>query len=227
MIMMKIKKLVFEESKFDSIICLNAKLPGKSFFGRFPECEIIAADGAALKLMDIGVNCDYIIGDMDSFYKDPRSEHFEKKKIINLPDQNSNDFEKILNWCIENDRKNLLITGMHGGELEHTLNNQSVLLRYARRLNMCVYDAGRYGLPIFESIEFDCRNGEIISIIPFMTAVLTTRNLKWELNNSTLKYGENEGARNQSEAGNVEIILHEGFFMLFLDSKAPKCPFFL
>jgi len=221
------KKIIFEDFQFECVICLNANLPGADFFSRLYNCEIIAADGAALKLLDIGINSDFIIGDLDSFNSDPRKSYFENSKIIHIPDQDTNDFEKILIWCIENNRNNLMITGMHGGELEHTLNNWSILMRYSLNLNLCVYDAGRYGIPISESIEFLCRIGEIISIIPLNRVLLSSENLKWELNNTELEFGKNEGARNQSTKEFVKIFVHSGIFLLFLDSKAPKCPKFL
>lgn len=206
---------------------MNAKLPEKSIYDSFKVCTIIAADGAALKLMDIGVDCDYIIGDLDSFYLDERSTLFTTQKIIHLPDQNKNDFEKILDYCLENNIHNLLITGIHGGELEHTLNNQSILNRYADKLNLCIYDHGRYGLPVSESIRFDCQIGEIISIIPQPSVILSSKNLQWELDNFELKFGHREGARNRATDNFVEILLINGFFMLFIDSKVPKCPIFL
>jgi thiamine pyrophosphokinase len=57
--------------------------------------------------------------------------------------------------------------------------------------------------------------------------LLSSENLKWELNNTELEFGKNEGARNQSTKEFVKIFVHSGIFLLFLDSKAPKCPKFL
>jgi len=224
---MKIKELYFKDSHFDAVICLNAKLPEKSIYDSLNANKIIAADGAALKLMDIGVGCDYIIGDLDSFYQDERSALFTTQEIIHLPDQNKNDFEKILDYCIEHKISNLLITGLHGGELEHTLNNQSILIRYAEKLNLCIYDQGRYGIPVSESIRFDCKKGEIISIIPQPTAILSSKNLQWELDIFHLEFGHREGARNRAIDNFVEILVISGNYMLFIDSKVPKCPIFL
>ncbi len=222
-----LKKLDFVDSLFDAVICLNANLPEKSFFDWATNINIIAADGAAFKLLDMGVRCDYVIGDLDSFQSDLRYNDFDKSKIIQVLDQETNDFEKILIYCQDNGKRNVLVLGMHGGELEHTLNNQSVLIRYASALNLCIYDDGRYGIPIFDSIKFESHKGEIISIIPQPMAIVSSTNLNWELNQTTLIFGKNEGARNRSNSDNVEILLHKGFFMLFIDSKAPKCPIFL
>lgn len=225
----KITQLKFIESKFDFIICLNANLPENSFFENFKNIKIISADGAAQKLYKKNIKSDIIIGDLDSF--DIKSENFnnffEKTLIIKNPDQSTNDFEKILNWCINENKLNLLITGIHGGDLEHTLNNWSIFMRYSKKMNLCIYDNNRYAIAINKSIEFSSYIGEIISIIPQPSAELSSENLKWELNNYLLDMGKSEGARNCSKADIVKIILHNGSFLLFFDSKVPKSPIFL
>ena len=117
--------------KFDCLICLNADMPPASLFGALAGVVVVAADGAANKLADIGIVPDYIIGDLDSFdISDSRLEG--KSKIICNPDQEINDFEKILRFANERSYKRLLVTGFHGGELEHTLNNWSVFMRFAQ-----------------------------------------------------------------------------------------------
>lgn len=224
---MMVKTLDFDSSLFDAVICLDANLPNHHFFNWATNVDIIAADGAATKLLDMEVRCDFVIGDIDSFRNDSRFDDFDKNKIIKILDQDTNDFEKILRFCLKNDKRNILVVGMHGGELEHTLNNQSVFNRYASMMNLCIYDVGRYGIPIFNSIRFACQKDEIISIIPQPYTKITTKNLEWELCESELYFGKNEGARNRSTSDFVEILLHEGFFMLFIDSRAPKCPIFL
>lgn len=195
---MKISQLVFEKNKFDCVICLDANLPGREFFIEIKVPEIIAADGAALKLYNENIIPDYIIGDLDSISQLKNKDLVEKSKVIHIPEQESNDFEKILKWCIESHKNNILITGIHGGELDHTINNLSVMMRYSEFLNLCIYDNNRYGILIKESIQLKTFSNEIISIIPFFEAVISTKNFVWELNNYKLVFGENEGARNKS-----------------------------
>jgi thiamine pyrophosphokinase len=224
----EISKIKFIDSGFDYIVCLNANLPDKDFFDKFPYTQIISADGAALKLQKINVRTDYIIGDLDSFQIDEnQKDFFENTKVIKNPDQSTNDFEKILNWCIAHEKFNLLITGIHGGDLEHTLNNWSVFMRYSKKMNLCIYDNKRYAIAVEKNILYDSYNGEIISIIPQPSALISTKNLKWELDNFLLEMGRNEGARNCSTSNYVEIFIHSGSILFFFDSKEPKCPFFL
>ena len=93
-------------------------------------------------------------------------------------------------------------------------------------MNLCILDNERYGIPILHSIIFNVNPGELLSLIPQPKARLTTKNLKWELNNEILELGVREGARNQASYSKVTIILHEGELILFIDSRIPIAPEF-
>ncbi len=215
------KKLYFENDKFDVAIVLNGKLPDDSFFEKTEDLIFVAADGAANNLLRIGKEPDFIIGDMDSFIINTI---LEKAKMIRYDDQDTNDFEKTLIWSIERNIKNILIIGFHGGELEHTLNNFSVLVKYSQQINLCILDEKRYGIPIAIPVQFKINMGEIVSLIPSPTVNLTSRGLKWELSKETLEIGKREGARNLSNSENVELEIHSGSCILFVDDRFPLVP---
>lgn len=225
--MIKTKNITFIEfieKEFDALICLNADLPEYEFFSKFRGNNILAADGAALKLLEMGITPNKVIGDMDSFDKGSKDDRIPDESIIHIPDQNTNDFEKILVYTINNAYSDILIVGFHGGIVEHTLNNWSVMMRYADLLNLTVFDKGRYGLPLSKSIAMNTNIDEIVSIIPQSKAKLTTHNLKWKLEKETLKLGKREGARNRAVADEIVIEIHKGKIFLFFDSRYPLAP---
>lgn len=213
-------QLEFSE-EFEAIIVLNAKLPKKDFFDRFSSIPILAADGAAISLYKLGVTADKVIGDLDSFYSHPKSANFNNSQIIFDSNQDTNDFEKTLLYCINNGIKQVLITGIHGGEYEHSLNNWSVFIRYSKVLDLIIYDKKRYGLCLFNSATFESYEGEIISLIPNGTTKLSTCNLQWELQNEILEISKREGARNISKDKNIAIEVHDGSLTLFIDARLP------
>ena len=110
---------------------------------------------------------------------------------------------------------------MQGGELEHTLNNWSVLKRYSNQLNLIVLHNDRYAFVVKQNIEIILKKNETISIIPQTTCTLKTRGLVWNLNNETLELGKREGARNSVKSQSVAIELIEGEYLLFIDSRYP------
>ena len=212
------------DGKFDALLCLDGTLPGVGKITGLGNLPILAADGAAIRRMEMGIKPDYIIGDLDTFGAHPFSKNKIDSVIIEDKSQEINDFEKSLVFALSRGFLNILIMGMHGGELEHTLNNWSVLIKFSKKLTLTFYEDERYGLPLDYPARFKVFNGEMVSLIPQPVARLTTRNLFWELNNEYLRLGEREGSRNIATGEIVEIGLHEGSLFVFISSRYPNAP---
>lgn len=210
---------------FSAVVCLNANLPDKFVFDMVLPLPLLVADGAANNILALGLDPTKVIGDMDSLLHN-NHHRIPQEKLLIVPDQETNDFEKILQYCIHNNYNDLLIFGFHGGELEHTLNNWSVLKKYCKQLNLCIFDNNRYGIPISEPVELFVNVGEIISLIPQPMVRLRTHNLEWELNNEVLELGKREGARNVSVGEHLILEVLEGELLLFINHRLPIAPVF-
>lgn len=215
------KKIFFSDKSFDAIVCLDANLPNRFIFEKFENIPILAADGAAIKLHNLGIEPDYIIGDLDTFHQSNLVDKIPQEKIIYIPEQEHNDFEKVLMNAIEFNYKNVLIFGFHGGLLEHTLNNWSVFAKYSKKMNLCIFENGRYAIPLYCSFKMNVEIGEIISIIPMTRATLRTKNLKWNLFDEELAIGSREGARNLATKETIYIKIQSGAILLFFDARIP------
>lgn len=211
------KRINFKEKKYDALICLNGLISDDYIFSEYRNLPIICADGSANLLYNKQIIPDYIIGDLDSLDKKLFKNLMSPEKIIFEPDQNSNDFEKVLKFCLTKKYQNLLILGFHGGLLEHSLNNQSVLSRYSKVLNINILENKRIALVVSKSTEFEVETGETISLIPQPKCRLTTSGLKWELQDQYLELGIREGARNESTTYLVKLEIHEGELLFFCD----------
>lgn len=219
----KLIKLSFTDKIFDAVICLNADIPGIDVLNILKGIPLYAADGAAEKLIDIGIIPDFIIGDMDSFRIDKYKNYLPVENIIKISEQETNDFEKNLKFALKTNKRNVLVIGFHGGELEHTFNNWSVFSRYANALNLCVYDLNRYAFSMKKSFEIKLKAGEVVSIIPQPRVQITTHNLKWKLDGEILEMGFREGARNIAVSENIKIEIHSGEILFFIDARLPFC----
>lgn len=223
---MKMKTINFPAGNhFSAVVCLNANLPDKFVFDLVAQLPLLVADGAANKILSLGLEPTKVIGDMDSLLNTNQL-RIPQEKLLIIPDQETNDFEKILQYCIRNNYNDLLIFGFHGGELEHTLNNWSVLKKYCKALNLCIFDNNRYGIPIFEPVELFVNIGEIISLIPQPMVRLRTHNLEWELNDEILELGKREGARNVAVGEHLTLEVLEGELLLFINHRLPIAPVF-
>ncbi|MFM8281210.1 MAG: thiamine diphosphokinase [Bacteroidota bacterium] len=221
------KALTFQHQKPDCILVLQGNKPCVEFFSFFPESVVIAADGAASDLLEIGIKPNVVIGDMDSF--DVSRVKDESCLVIIDKNQENNDFEKALLYSLDKGYSHIMIWGMHGGDFEHTLNNTSVLWKYTGDFNqISIADSlHRVAVPVY--VDMVCSElypDEVVSLIPFPHARLTTKGFHWELNNEVLELSVREGARNRSVSSTISISVHEGRFLFFCNTRFPKTPIF-
>ena len=127
---------IFKNKKFDLAICLNGDIPNKEIFNLLKGIPLIAADGAYNVLSSLDIHPMAIVGDMDSVdcvHDDSQTQ------FIKIDDQNTNDFEKCIQYIENKGYKDVLIIGFAGGLLEHTLNNTSVLMKYNPKFDFTIF----------------------------------------------------------------------------------------
>jgi thiamine pyrophosphokinase len=178
--------------------------------------EIIACDGASDFLKSCGVIPNVIIGDLDSV-KPQTLKYFSRRKVTvkKVFDQNKNDLEKAIIYALSKKFRVINILGFGGKRLDHTLNNLSILKKFYRKAKIKIYENGFVGEIISKSAEFECKPGDVVSLIPLPKAVgVTTDGLKYPLKNGTLEFGVREGALNESVWENVTIKIKQGVLLV-------------
>ncbi len=221
------KVLSFKAYIPDCILVLQGSKPVLEFFSFFPNCPVIATDGAANDLLKLGISPNVVIGDMDSF--NPSEVDQGSCTVIKDGNQENTDFEKALNYALKQGYSRILIWGMHGGDFEHSLNNTSVLWKFTDSFsNITIVDSmERIAIPVFfDMVCEECVEDEIISLIPFPHATLTTQGLQWNLHEEVLELSVREGARNRALESNVSLFLKEGRLLYFCESRFPGIPLF-
>lgn len=212
---------IFKNKKFDLAICLNGEIPSKEIFDLLDGIPLIAADGAYNALHRLDIHPMAIVGDMDSV----ESMHDdEQTNFVKIDSQETNDFEKCIQYIVGRGYKNILIIGFAGGLLEHTMNNTSVLMKYTSDFDFTIYHQGRYSFLVEHSSKFQVEPNELVSLIPYPIVKLTTNNLKWELDKEYLELGTREGARNIATSDSFSLIVYSGKCFVFIDSRLPLCP---
>lgn len=219
-----VNELKRTSTPFDAVICLNGSIPSIDVFEHVMDRPLIAADGAAESLFRVGIVPEFVVGDLDSIDPEVLTLLRESSEIVFEPDQETNDFEKALRFAQTMLWNRCLIVGIHGGDLEHSLNNWSVLTRFGRTMNLVALDRDRFGIPIYDSFAYSSTMDELLSIIPQPHACITTSGLLWPLTAEVLEHGTREGARNRSSAERVEIIIHQGSILFFCDATLPLAP---
>lgn len=192
---------------YGSVLCLNGELPCSGFFKDL-NLPIIALDGAANTLMEMGIEPSIVIGDLDSI----KPEHLAVLKTLHKPDQNTSDFQKSMQYLKEHNLLPAIILGVNGGYLDHILHNVNIFLDtesvcYAPPL-VCygLKRAGHFKLPIHTKI----------SLIGIPRAVVSTRGFKWELTDAILEFPGVNSTFNRTAKEDISIQVHRGNILVMV-----------
>ena len=197
---------------YRSILCLNGHLPASSFFID-RNLPIIAADGAANHLIRLGIPPKLIIGDLDSV----QPALLEGYAFLHLPDQDSNDYQKAMNYLKENDLLPAIIVGINGGHLDHILNNINIFMG----TNCLFYAPPVTGFVIQEKsrINFLLPTQTKLSLMGIPEAILSSNGLKWELDNTHLTFPGKTSCFNRTQLSEIILEVHQGTVLVLIYEK--------
>lgn len=194
--------------RFRSIICLDGDLPSAGFFKQ--GLPIVAADGAANLLNQIGVEPQLIVGDLDSV----EPSLLQRFPYLKQTDQSTTDFQKVLACLPERHYDPAIVVGVSGGALDHILNNINVLMETA-----CVlYAPPIWGfvLSVPEKTSFELPLETKISIMGLPEAEVSSEGLKWELERHCLQFPGLNSCLNRTSSGQVSLNLHSGKLLVLI-----------
>ncbi len=181
---------------------------------------ILCADSGAEHARRLGLSCNMIVGDLNSISAETLHEYESRAtRILRVLDQAHNDFEKVLDHLATSWSGDVLVVGMTGGRLDHTLSNLSAMLRYTDRFaNLrAIDDFAEYRFLTDARMEtsIECLVGATISLIPFGEARgIVTENLRFPLLTETLCMGVREGLSNSALASPVWISIESGALLI-------------
>jgi thiamine pyrophosphokinase len=178
---------------------------------------LVCADGGANRLRRWKIRPHLIIGDLDSVI--PLTKRvFSDVETIVLTDQNSTDLEKALNYLIERNYKRAVIFGATGNQIDHTLANISILLKYKGRIDLLIKDAMFDIFFVPREKTLPARAGQRISLMPTgICRGITTEGLRYPLSNEALEFGVREGTSNEALGDSVTVRVNEGNLLMMVE----------
>lgn len=178
----------------------------------------IAADGGANVAREFRLQPDVVIGDMDSFVETGE----ESFPVIKNSDQETNDLEKALDHALKNKASDVIVFGATGFRVDHTLKNLSVMKQFDSSFNTLLFrdrfsDITLVKSPFTQEIPLHTA----ISLFPLSGRVegITTKGLKYSLDNDIMENGVKDGSSNLSIEKKVEIKFKKGDLLLFVNHK--------
>lgn len=175
---------------------------------------IICADGGLRHANALGIKPAVLIGDLDSV---GNCEY--DCEVINLNvKKDFTDSEICIKYLLLKDFDEILMLGVTGNRIDHTLNNLMLLKQ--------IFDAGKKGCIIDDNNEIYYaaeensiygKKGDIVSIIPVGKSLLgvTTHGLEYPLVDEELFFAQSRGVSNVmiSDKCHIQIKSGEGFII--------------
>ena len=174
---------------------------------------VVAADGGANRAFDAGIAVDWVIGDLDGVLPEVLA-RIPPGRVRKDEDRDHTDLEKAVAFVARRRMRNVVLTGVTGGRLDHTLGTLATLATWRDRLAMRVVDDHFVTTIVGGSTSFRAPKGTMVSLVaPAGARGVTTTGLRFPLTDSDLPFSplgiHNEVARNP-----VRVRVREGVLYL-------------
>jgi thiamine pyrophosphokinase len=178
---------------------------------------VIALDGAAKRVLELGIKIDAVLGDFDSignYLADMQNQM--PLDIISAHDQNKTDLQKAIEYLAAKKYLDVNIVWATGWRSDHVLSNIFDIARYKHIINCVMIDDHSRIFSIPNRFSKWYPKGQLLSIIPAHHAQgIYTSGLAFNLNNEELSIGSRLGTSNYtSQDGMVEITYQSGNLLL-------------
>jgi thiamine pyrophosphokinase len=148
--------------------------------------RVICCDGAADSVVEFGLEPFAIIGDCDSVNKKIAEKYSDR--LYKISEQENNDLTKAVHWCHERGCTSIVILGATGKREDHTLGNISLLVEYAKLVNVRMITDSGILVPVMKSSKIESEKGQQVSVFSIDPETkITSKGLKFPLKEMKLK----------------------------------------
>jgi len=205
-----------------ALIVCNGEPPSLELLNQlWDEVHIrICADGGANFVCAQGLTPDLIIGDMDSIDSNI-AKNFDQEKFLKIEEQETNDGDKALRYCLQEEIKEVHLLGASGGRIDQFLANVELLYKFFPQLKITLWTKFERLVVIEKEWVGTLPVGTTISLLPLFGEVkgIVTKGLVYALNGQSLCLGKTpSGVSNCSDEPIVNITIREGQLLLVIQS---------
>lgn len=188
-----------------------------------PDDLVIAADSGYDHALALGIEVDLLVGDLDSISATglEHARRFGVSVEEHAVDKDNTDLELALQAAIVRGATTIDIHGGEGGRLGHLL---GVALSTARPTAEPVDISWHTRTGIVRAAMpqhpagFTTAVGEIVTLIPIGDAHgVTTKGLRWSLDDATLAQGTSRGVSNEATSQQVNVEVGEGTVLVIAE----------
>ena len=212
---------IVRDDQEPALIIANGAACSKELMGQLLEWSplVIVLDNAIDRVIELGIKVDVLLGDFDEGFDPEKYREMQYPlEIVYSPDQEKTDLEKAFNYLIERKIPAVNVIWATGKRTDHTITNITNIVRYRDKLKIVILDdhSNVYLLP--KKFEKWYPAATPVSLIPIgKVSGITTKNLKYPLNNEELTIGYRTGSSNATLADGLVLIEHREGDLLMME----------
>lgn len=188
---------------------------------------IICADGGIRAARALGVTPHVVIGDFDSL--DTSGLTWARRRgarlIAHPREKDKTDTELAIEYALEAGAEELVLLAVLGGRVDHTLANIGLLMRIAGQHRRARILDGRTELFLAaDQTDIPGRRGDLVSLIPLSDSAsgVTTRGLKYPLNEGTLTNASTRGVSNEITVPPAAVSVKHGWLLVVVAHRTGR-----
>ena len=167
---------------------------------------LLAADGGANALADIGLRPHAVIGDLDSIRSGVRR-WLGEERMVPRPDQDRTDLDKALEYALEErGLDGVTVLGALGGRIDHAIGNLGLLAKLAMAGRLPFVGSDHRVVAVRERTELVAEPGETWSFWTFDPGVrVSLEGVCWPVTARPMDVGGRPSISNQAAASSVVV----------------------
>lgn len=184
----------------------------------FSDSFIICADGGVEHALSLGITPQVVIGDFDSVSGDHRV-FLESNHVVLKTYPREKDFtdgELAVQYAIDHNYPEIIITGLLGDRLDHLTANLMFLTSLSRDHNISIVEHDQKVYFVHDSITIQGKSADEVSLIPLQKKCtgISTSGLQYGLHDASLPIGSTRGISNVMTENSASISVLEGVLMV-------------
>jgi thiamine pyrophosphokinase len=207
-----------------AILVVNGRKPSKKIIEKLLKINystMIAADGGANFLYEMGIIPDIIIGDLDSVSEVTSQKIKKPTLLIKLMRQSDTDVEKAIKYLIKNKFTHVALIGVDGNRIDHLLGNLSIGLKYFKRIVINIISGKSIISFVGSSTIISTKKDDEISIFSFEeNGIISSQGLKYSLDGLSLLFGQQDSISNIALNSEMKLDIKSGKFMVVRPLKS-------
>jgi thiamine pyrophosphokinase len=212
---------IVRDDQEPALIIANGAACSKELMGQLLEWSplVIVLDSAIQRVIDLGIKVDVLLGDFDNDFNAEQYRDLQYPlEIVYTPDQEKTDLEKAFDYLIDRKIPAANVIWATGKRADHTITNITNIVRFRDTLKIVILDDHSKVFLLPKKFEKWYPAATPISLIPIgKVAGISTKNLKYPLDNEELTIGYRSGSSNEVLNDGIVMIEHREGDLLMME----------